>query len=100
MVAPAVRPESSKVYRDPTMPLYDYICPANGERVEVRHGMREQLRTWGELCERAGLAPGPTPADSPVERQMGGGMILLARPVSESGGGDDGHSCGPGCCHH
>ena len=50
------------------MPNYDYHCPSNGRRVEVFHPMKERLRTWGELCRRAGIEPGDTPADAPVEK--------------------------------
>ena len=50
------------------MPNYDYFCPVNGRRVEVFHKLAESISSWGELCQRAGLAPGDTPADSPVEK--------------------------------
>ena len=50
------------------MPRYDYSCEANGFIVEVRHGVDERLSTWAELCERAGLPPGDTPPDAPVEK--------------------------------
>jgi len=50
------------------MPNYDYHCPANGRRVEVFHPIKDRLRTWGELCRRAGIDPGDTPADAPVEK--------------------------------
>lgn len=49
------------------MPRYDYQCPANGFVVEVRHGINERLKTWGELCERASIDPEDTSPDSPVE---------------------------------
>jgi hypothetical protein len=52
------------------MPLYDYICPANGTQIEVEHSMKTAVRTWGELCERAGLDLGDTPPDSPVEKRI------------------------------
>jgi len=52
------------------MPLYDYICPANGIQAEVEHAMKTTVKTWGELCELAGLDPGGTPADSPVEKRI------------------------------
>jgi len=50
------------------MPRYDYLCPANGRIVEVRHGIDERLSSWGELCARAGVEPGATPAEASVER--------------------------------
>ncbi|MGH8290817.1 MAG: hypothetical protein ACREV7_17690 [Steroidobacteraceae bacterium] len=40
------------------MPTYEYRCEANGRVLEVRHNMAERLSSWGELCERAGVAPG------------------------------------------
>ena len=50
------------------MPRYDYLCETNGRVVEVRHGMKERLATWGEVCERADIPLGDTPAGAPVER--------------------------------
>lgn len=49
------------------MPRYDYHCPDNDFIVEVRHGVNERIKTWGELCERAMIGPAGTPADSLVE---------------------------------
>ena len=49
------------------MPRYDYHCPDNDNIVEVRHGINERLKTWGELCERARIDPAPTPLDALVE---------------------------------
>jgi predicted nucleic acid-binding Zn ribbon protein len=76
------------------MPYYEYRCVANGRTVEVRHGMSEQLETWGEVAGRAGVALGATPADAPVER-------LLSAPVPMTGGtssdGADFQGCGTGC---
>lgn len=50
------------------MPIYKYYCAANGTAAEVHHGMREDLRTWGELCARLGQPLGDTPAEASVER--------------------------------
>jgi hypothetical protein len=79
------------------MPRYDYRCDANGRTVEVSHGMSETVRTWGELCERAGIPAGATPPETPVERAVslsftraGGG------PSSKGSSGPCGPSCG---CH-
>ena len=52
------------------MPVYEYYCPENDRHVEVIHGMKESLSTWGELCSMARIEPGATPADSPVERLL------------------------------
>ena len=50
------------------MPTYDYHCDANGQTVQVQHRMSEEVTTWGELCTRAAIEPGDTPADSPVAK--------------------------------
>ena len=76
------------------MPTYDYRCDANGQVVEVTHRMSESLSTWGELCERAGLQPGATPADSPVHRLATGGNIIS----SNSLGSGTAPSCSTGSC--
>lgn len=52
------------------MPIYEYYCETNGRQVEVVHGMKEALATWGELCRAAGIEPGDTPADAPVQRLL------------------------------
>jgi len=62
------------------MPYYEYRCGANGQTLEVRHGMEERLATWGELAGRAGLEVGDTPGDAPIER-------LLSTPVPLTGSG-------------
>jgi hypothetical protein len=76
------------------MPTYDYQCPDNGLIVEVNHAMAEQLGTWGEVCERAGMAPGPTPADSPVMRLATGGQVVSKSSLSNP----EAPSCGMGGC--
>lgn len=83
------------------MPSYDYRCPANGRVVEVKHKMSEQVNTWGELCERSGLEPGDTPANSPVEKLLSAGNIISsssrgsgAPPACPSGGCCSGGMCG------
>jgi|TARA_B100001971_G_C17880737_1_gene377946 hypothetical protein len=58
------------------MPTYDYRCGANQQVVEVSHRMGEVLYSWGELCERAGIEPGPTPVDSPIARLATGGNVV------------------------
>jgi len=64
------------------MPTYDYRCDANGRVLEVHHAMREVVTNWGELCERAGVAPGDTPADAPVTRLATGGNVIGAGALS------------------
>lgn len=58
------------------MPKYDYICDTNGQTVEVSHPMQERLSTWGELCDRAGVAAGDTPLDTPVRKLITGAGIV------------------------
>ena len=82
------------------MPTYDYRCDANGQVVEVRHGMSEVLNTWGELCERADTEPGDTPADAPVRRLITGGQVISSSSRGEASapacatGGCPGGMCG------
>jgi hypothetical protein len=77
------------------MPRYEYHCEAAGRTVEVEHAMGERMTTWGQVCQRAGVEPGDTPSDAPVEKlislpAIGGG----AKPSSAGG------PCGPACgCH-
>lgn len=83
------------------MPTYDYRCNANGQTVEVIHRMSEQLNTWGELCEKAGIEPGDTALDSPVQRLANGGNIISSSnlgsgsaPACSTGGCCPGGMCG------
>ena len=48
------------------MPTYDYRCNENAKIVEVKHPMSNEVKTWGELCELAGIDIGDTPANSPA----------------------------------
>lgn len=57
------------------MPTYDYRCEANGQVVEVVHRISETITNWGELCVRAGIDPGETPANAPVVRHITGGSF-------------------------
>ncbi len=76
------------------MPTYDYRCEANDRVVEVRHGMNEVLRTWGDLCDRAGVALGDTAADAPVKRLITGGSVVSSSALSNP----EAPSCGSGGC--
>lgn len=76
------------------MPTYDYRCEANGRVLEVKHRMSEEINTWGELCERAGIEAGETPADSPVKRLATGGQVV----TSSNLGNDSAPTCGMGGC--
>ena len=77
------------------MPTYDYKCEANGRIVEVSHRMSDVMKSWGELCEKAGIEPGDTPADAPVSRMATGGNVITG---SSSGGGADIPPCAGGGC--
>ena len=83
------------------MPTYDYQCEANGIVLEVNHRMSEEIRTWGELCDRTKHELGNTPVDSPVKRLATGGNVVKSGslggsdlPPCASGGGCPGGSCG------
>jgi hypothetical protein len=77
------------------MPTYDYRCDANGQVVEVSHRMSETISVWGDLCARAGVDLGETPADSPVHRLATGGNIISKNSM---GSGMAPPSCGSGGC--
>ncbi|MDH5445416.1 MAG: zinc ribbon domain-containing protein [Gammaproteobacteria bacterium] len=77
------------------MPTYDYQCDANGQTVEVRHGMNELLKNWGELCDKAGIVTGDTPVDSPVRKLATGGNVVK----SSSAGSGDLPPCASGGCN-
>ncbi len=57
------------------MLTYEYHCSRNRQTVQVQHGMKEKLSSWGELRQRAGLEPDGTPDDAPVERLIFGGLL-------------------------
>ena len=77
------------------MPTYDYHCEPNSRTrfpVAAQHES-SHIENWGELCRRAGMEPGTTPVDTPVERIISGGIAL---PIA---------SAAPtlpmaGCCGH
>ena len=87
------------VKRD-SMPTYDYLCEANGQVLEVKHAMSEAVKTWGELCERAGITCGDTSPEAPVSKLATGGQGVKrsslgsdTAPACSSGG-----CCGGGVC--
>lgn len=82
------------------MPTYDYYCSENQRTVEVFHGIRDSIETWGELCELAEIPPGETPPEADVERQIGAGLAAPREaPYAPSGSMGSGPSacCGGGC---
>jgi predicted nucleic acid-binding Zn ribbon protein len=81
------------------MPTYDYICEANGRVVEVSHKMSERVASWGELCERAGLAPGKTAPSAPVTKLISGGAVISSGNLgSTERPCDYGTPCGSCAC--
>ncbi|MEJ2439163.1 MAG: zinc ribbon domain-containing protein [Gammaproteobacteria bacterium] len=82
------------------MPSYDYRCPANGQVIEVKHAMSEVLSTWGEVCEKTGMALNGTPAEAPVEKLITGGGILKGGSVGSEAPCVTGPCCGGGCGHN
>lgn len=81
------------------MPTYDYLCEANGRVVEVSHKMSEAIATWGELCARAGVERGATPADAPVQRLISGGAVISSANLgSTERPCDYGTPCGGCAC--
>lgn len=59
------------------MPCYDYFCEANGQTVEVRHGMSVVLETWGEVCYAAQVPMGDTDFMAPVRKVLSAPAISL-----------------------
>ena len=82
------------------MPTYDYRCDSNGQTVEVKHRMSENISTWGELCETAGMDVGTTPADSPVRRLATGGQVVKSSNLGDASAPacSSGPCCGGGMC--
>ena len=76
------------------MPSYDYRCEQNGQVVEVVHKMSEKLSTWGEVCEKAGMELGDTPAETPVVRLITGGNVISSSALSNP----EAPACGAGGC--
>ena len=64
------------------MPVYVYLCEANGLQVEVRHGIEQQLGTWGEVCFAAQIPMGETDFLSPVRKVLTPPAIAI--PTSDS----------------
>jgi len=58
------------------MAFYEYYCEANGKAVEVMHSMKTRFKTWGQVCDAAGIKPGKTPRSAGVVR-----MISAASPT-------------------
>ena len=79
------------------MPTYDYHCPANDRLVEVNHRMNDKVMNWGELCALAGIDPGDTSPERPVERLATGGQVVSSGSLKDSVPPCGGGGCGGGC---
>ena len=64
------------------MPLYDYFCPSNDQKIEVMHSINQKIATWGELCQLAKCDRGDTPEDAPVQRMISVPRLMV--PTSDS----------------
>ncbi|KPJ94259.1 MAG: regulator [Gammaproteobacteria bacterium SG8_11] len=82
------------------MPTYDYRCETNGLTVEVNHRMSEEIHTWGQLCELAGIDVGDTQSDAPVRRLATGGQVVKSSSLGEASAPacSSGPCCGGGMC--
>ena len=78
------------------MPTYDYRCEANDRVLEVQHRMSEEITSWGDLAQRAGVELGDTPSDSPVKRLATGGQVLTG--TDKGAPPMPGGCCGGGAC--
>ncbi|WNO07970.1 zinc ribbon domain-containing protein [Teredinibacter sp. KSP-S5-2] len=83
------------------MPTYDYRCEADQKVYEVKHSISQQLHTWGELCDLAGLALGDIGPETKVTRLIRGGGVVKSSslknpdvPPCMSGAGCSGGHCG------
>jgi hypothetical protein len=91
-----MQPVRSEEY---VVPTYDYRCAANDRIVEVKHRMSEQVSTWGELCRLAGIEPGETATDTPVEKLATGGQVVKSGSLKDSVPPcSSGPCCGGGAC--
>jgi hypothetical protein len=64
------------------MPVYDYFCPSNNQKLEVSHSMSLEVSTWGQLCEIAKCEPGDTPPDAIVRRLLSAPRLM--KPTSDT----------------
>lgn len=65
------------------MPIYEYICRENQQKVEVLHDYKTKITTWGELCQLAGLDLGDTPAETSVVRTISSPSLAFPKTNSE-----------------
>ncbi len=77
------------------MPTYDYVCEANGRRIEVSHKMDVKVSSRGELCRLAKIEPDDTPSNAPVRKLISGAAVV---GVSALKNPEPPPSCGNGGC--
>lgn len=65
------------------MPFYDYFCPTNNQKLEVCHSIKDEVKTWGKLCELAKCDVGNTPEDAPVRRMVSAPIIIVETGISD-----------------
>ncbi len=65
------------------MPIYDYFCPTNNQKLEVWHSINENITTWGQLCKLAKCDTGDTPENTPVKRMISAPRIIIETGVSD-----------------
>lgn len=65
------------------MPVYEYYCPANDRRVEVKHPADTRLGFWAELCFVAQIPLGDTDPEAAVERRVSAPAIATSTGDSE-----------------
>ena len=65
------------------MPTYDYHCPTNNQIVEVMHSINQELTTWGELCQQAGIETGETPSQSAIKRVISAPGLAFPKTNAE-----------------
>ncbi len=64
------------------MPIYDYFCPSNNQKVEVWHSLNQEVKTWGDVCQLAKIELGNTPEDATVRRLFSAPRLVM--PTSDS----------------
>ena len=65
------------------MPTYEYLCLANNREVEVIHGIHDQPKTWGALCQLTGMPLGDIPPDSAIQKQVCAPSLAFPKTTAE-----------------
>ncbi len=64
------------------MPRYDYFCDENATTIEVVHSIATEVKSWGTLCELAGIETGATPPETSVRK------IITTPPMANTPAGN------------